>query len=144
LHDIHSTFEHADLAQFTNHLIQQVGKHPNIKLYLETEISGIKGHVGKFHLSLVKGGKPLEVSGGAIIVATGARQAKTSEFLYGRSAGVLTQVELEKLLHDKAWPAKGQNVVMIQCVGSRNEQHPFCSRICCSMAIKNALAIKKL
>jgi heterodisulfide reductase subunit A-like polyferredoxin len=55
----------------------------------------------------------------------------------------LTQVELEKLLHDKAWPAQGQNVVMIQCVGSRNEQHPFCSRICCSMAVKNALAIKK-
>jgi heterodisulfide reductase subunit A-like polyferredoxin len=143
LHEIHSTFEHADLAPFANDLIQQVGKHPNIKLHLETEISGIKGHVGKFHLSLVKGGKPLEVSGGAIIVATGARQAKTSEFLYGRSAGVLTQVELEKLLHDKAWPAKGQNVVMIQCVGSRNEQHPFCSRICCSMAVKNALAIKK-
>jgi heterodisulfide reductase subunit A-like polyferredoxin len=143
LREIHSTFEHADLAQFTHSLIQQVGKHPNIKLYLETEISGIKGHVGKFHLSLVKGGQPLEVSGGAIIVATGARQAKTSEFLYGRSAGVLTQVELEKLLHDRAWPAKGQNVVMIQCVGSRNEQHPYCSRICCSMAIKNALAIKK-
>jgi heterodisulfide reductase subunit A len=143
LHEIHSTFEHADLAQFTNDLIQQVENHPNIKLYLETEISGINGHVGHFHLSLVKGGKPLEVSGGAIIVATGARQAKTSEFFYGRSAGVLTQVELGKLLHDKAYPAKGQNVVMIQCVGSRNEQHPFCSRICCSMAIKNALAIKK-
>jgi heterodisulfide reductase subunit A-like polyferredoxin len=143
LREIHSTFEHADLAQFTGGLIQQVEKHPNIKLYLETELSGIKGHVGKFRMSLVKGGKPLEVSGGAIIVATGARQAKTSEFLYGRSAGVLTQVEMEKLLHDKAWPAKGQNVVMIQCVGSRNEQHPFCSRICCSMAVKNALAIKK-
>ena len=143
LHEIHSTFEHADLALFANGLIQQVGNHPNIKLYLETEISAIKGHVGKFLMSLVKAGKPLEVSGGAIIVATGARQAKTSEFLYGRSAGVLTQVELEKLLHDKAWPAKGQNVVMIQCVGSRNEQHPFCSRICCSLAVKNALAIKK-
>jgi heterodisulfide reductase subunit A2 len=143
LHEIHRTFEQPDLAPFTSGLIQQVEKHPNIKLYLGAEISGIKGHVGKFQMSLVKDGKPLEVSGGTIIVATGARQAKTTEFLYGRSKDVLTQVELEKLLHDQAFPAKGQNIVMIQCVGSRNEQHPFCSRICCSMAIKNALAIKQ-
>jgi len=143
LHEIHGTFEHPDLAPFTGALIRQVEEHPNIKLYLETEISAIKGHVGKFHLALVKEGRQLEVSGGAIIVATGGRQAKTSDFLYGRSEGVLTQVDLEKLLHDKAYPAKGQNIVMIQCVGSRNDQHPFCSRICCSLAVRNALAIKK-
>jgi heterodisulfide reductase subunit A-like polyferredoxin len=143
LHEIRRTFEHADIAKFTNALIQQVEKHPNIKLCLATEISAIKGHVGKFHLTLVKDDQALEVSGGAIIVATGARQAKTTDFMYGRSEGVMTQVELEKLLHNHAYPVKGQNVVMIQCVGSRNEQHAFCSRICCSMAIKNALDIKK-
>jgi heterodisulfide reductase subunit A len=143
LHDICGTLEHPDLTQFTSALIRQVEQHPNIKLYLETEISGIKGHVGKFLLTLAKDGRQLEVSGGAIIVATGARQAKTSDFMYGRSEGVLTQIELERLLHDRAYPAKGQNIVMIQCVGSRNDQHPFCSRICCSMAVRNALAIKK-
>ncbi len=63
--------------------------------------------------------------------------------MYSQSDRVLTQVELEKLLFDKAYPAKGQNVVMIQCVGSRNDEHPYCSRICCSMAIKNAIEIKK-
>ena len=143
LRDIHRTLEHPDLAAFTGALIQQVEKHPNITLYLETEIAGIKGHVGKFLMALVKDGKQLEVCGGAIIVATGARQAGTSEFLYGRSESVLTQVELRKLLHDRAYPAKGQNIVMIQCVGSRNDQHPFCSRVCCSMAVMNALAIKE-
>ncbi len=143
LREIHRTLEHADLATFTGALIRQVEEHPNIKLHLQTEIAGIKGHVGEFHLTLLKEGRQLEVSGGAIILATGARQARTSEFLYGRSPSVLTQVELEKLLHDKAYPANGQTIVMIQCVGSRNDQHPFCSRICCSMAIKNALAIKQ-
>jgi heterodisulfide reductase subunit A len=143
LHDIHGTFEHPDLAPFTSALIQQVEKHPNIKRYLETEVAGVKGHVGKFHLTLRKDGQQSEITGGAIVVATGAREAKTKEFLYGRAQGVLTQVELAKLLHDRAYPAKGQNVVMIQCVGSRNEQHAYCSRICCSMAVKNALAIKK-
>ncbi len=141
LHDIHNTFEHDDIAAFTRGLIDQVQKHPRIKSYLEAEITGIKGHIGKFDVTLAKGG---EISGGAIIVATGAQPAKTTEFLYSKSDRVLTQVELEKQLHDKTWPAKGQNIVMIQCVGSRNEKHPYCSRICCSMAVKNALAVKKL
>jgi heterodisulfide reductase subunit A len=144
LHDIHRTFEHDDIARFTHNLIQQVQKHPHIKSYLEAEITGIKGHIGKFAVTLAKGGANFEISGGAIIVATGAQAAKTTEFLYGKSDRVLTQVELEKRLHDKTWPAKGQNIVMIQCVGSRNEKHPYCSRICCSMAVKNALAVKKL
>ena len=143
LHDIYHTLEHNDIAKFTDALIKQVEKHPNINLYLGTEIAGIAGHIGKFKMALVKDGNNFEVSGGAIIVATGARQAQTTEFMYGQSDRVLTQVELEKLLHDNAYPAKGQNVVMIQCVGSRNDEHPYCSRICCSMAIKNAIEIKK-
>jgi len=141
LHDIHNTFEHADIAGFTRDLIQQVEKHPHIKTYLDAEVGDIKGHIGKFDVKFAKGG---EISGGAIIVATGAQPAKTTEYSYGKSDRVLTQVELEKQLHDKKWPAKGQNIVMIQCVGSRNEKHPYCSRICCSMAVKNALAVKKL
>ena len=144
LHDIHRTFEHDDIAAFTRGLTDQVDKHPHIKSYLEAEITGIKGHIGKFAVTLAKGGANFEISGGAIIVATGAQAAKTTEFLYGKSDRVLTQVELEQRLHDKAWPAKGQNIVMIQCVGSRNEKHPYCSRICCSMAVKNALAVKEL
>jgi heterodisulfide reductase subunit A len=144
LHDIHHTFEHDDIAVFTRGLINKVQKHTHIKSYLEAEITGIKGHIGKFNVALAKGGASFEISGGAIIVATGAQAAKTTDFLYGKSDRVLTQVELEKQLTDKTWPAKGQNIVMIQCVGSRNEKHPYCSRICCSMAVKNALAVKKL
>jgi heterodisulfide reductase subunit A-like polyferredoxin len=143
LHDIHRTFEHDDIAAFTRGLIDRVQRHPHIKSYLEAEITGITGHIGKFHVALAKGGTSFEVTGGAIIVATGAQAAKTTDFLYGKSDRVLTQVELEKQLHEKTWPAKGQNVVMIQCVGSRNEKHPYCSRICCSMAVKNALDIKQ-
>jgi heterodisulfide reductase subunit A-like polyferredoxin len=143
LHDIYHTFEHDNISGFTGSLIKQVEQHPNIKLYLGTEITGIAGHIGKFKVAIAKGGTQSEITGGAIIVATGARKAQTTEFMYG-AKDVLTQVELEKQLHDKTYPAKAQNVVMIQCVGSRNEVHPYCSRICCSMAIKNAIEIKKL
>jgi heterodisulfide reductase subunit A-like polyferredoxin len=144
LHDIHRTLETENVAAFTSDLINQVQEHPRIKTWFEAEITGIKGHIGKFHVSLGPDSRNLEVTGGAVIVATGARAATTTEFLYGKSDRVLTQVELEQRLHEKSWPAQGQNIVMIQCVGSRNEQHPYCSRICCSMAVKNALAIKKL
>jgi heterodisulfide reductase subunit A len=84
-----------------------------------------------------------DISCGAIIVATGAEPAKAAGFLYGEAANVLTQSELEKILHEEKFDGRGKNIVMIQCVGSRNEEHPYCSRICCSMAVKNALTIKK-
>jgi heterodisulfide reductase subunit A-like polyferredoxin len=143
LHDIYHTFEHDTIAEFTKALISEVEKHSNIELHLGTEIAGVAGHIGKFKMTLAKEGSKSEITGGTIIVATGARKAQTTEYMYGISDRVLTQVELEKLLFDKAYPAKGQNVVMIQCVGSRNDEHPYCSRICCSMAIKNAIEIKK-
>ena len=143
LHDIHRTLEQHDVASFAKALVQQVEKHPNIQLYLGTEVAAVKGHIGKFHVTLSKEGKTFEAAGGAIIVATGARPAQTTDFNYGRSPKVLTQAELEKRLQDGAKPASGQTTVMIQCVGSRNDRHAYCSRICCSMAIKNALAIKQ-
>ena len=76
-------------------------------------------------------------------MATGANPAGTEEFLNGVSDRVITQVELEKRLHESKFPTNGQNVVMIQCAGSRNDERAYCSRICCSMAVKNALRIKK-
>jgi heterodisulfide reductase subunit A len=110
---------------------------------MEADISAISGHIGKFQTALAANGRKTEISSGAIIVATGAEQAETSEFLFGQSDAVLTQVELEKRLHENTFGAEGHNVVMIQCVGSRNDERPYCSRICCSVAVKNALAIKE-
>jgi heterodisulfide reductase subunit A-like polyferredoxin len=143
LHDIHRTLEHEDIARFTSDLIAQVQRHPRIKTHLNADVTGVEGHIGKFHVTLTNGNGKVEVKGGAVVVATGAQAAKTTEHLYGVSDRVLTQAELEALLHENAWPAEGRNVVMIQCIGSRNDEHPYCSRICCSMAIKNALYIKK-
>ncbi len=143
LRDIVNTLEHGNIGEFAEALENKVKKHPNITLYLGAEITSIAGHVGKFLVKMAQNGKTSEVTGGAVIVATGARKAETTDFLYGRSKDVLTQSELEKRLHEDQYPARSQNVVMIQCVGSRNDQHPYCSRVCCSRAVKNALEIKK-
>ena len=144
LHDIHRTLDGDDVCQFTENLMARVSDHENIEVLLSTKVTGISGHIGKFRATVSTDGETRDVSSGAIIVATGAKQAQTSEYLYGQSSGVMTQVELEEELHAGQFSAKGRNVVMIQCVGSRDDERPYCSRICCSAAVKNALAIKQL
>ncbi len=143
LGDIHRTLEHEDISGFVADLTERVKKNQNIKLHMETDVARVSGHIGKFIVTTTSNGDKAEITGGAIIVATGAAQAETQEYLYGKNSNVMTQVELEKMLHEGSFEATGQNVVMIQCVGSRNDERPYCSRICCSAAVKNALGIKK-
>jgi heterodisulfide reductase subunit A-like polyferredoxin len=143
LHDIHKTLEGADVCEFTETLINRATNHPKIEIYLDTDIKSVSGHIGKFKTTLSHNGDGREISSGAIIVATGAKPAETSEYFHGKNPDVLTQVELEEKLSANEYSAVGKNIVMIQCVGSRNEERPYCSRICCSAAIKNALAIKE-
>jgi heterodisulfide reductase subunit A len=140
---IHGTLEHDDISDFTNTVIKKVKTNPNVVLHLETELAGIAGHVGKFNIKLIKDGKLAEVPCGAIIVATGADRVETSEYLINEYENVITQVDLEKKLNEEPFDSAGKNIVMIQCVGSRNSERAYCSRLCCSMAIKNALSIKK-
>ena len=142
LHDINHTLEDMDVAGLAANLIKRVQEHKNIDVYLGTDVADVKGHIGEFHATLSCNGRKSEVSAGALIVATGADRAETTKFLGSSSANVMTQVELEKCIHEGRLPAGMKNVVMIQCAGSRDNEHPYCSRICCSMAIKNALALK--
>lgn len=137
------TLEHEDVSEFLSGLVNRIENHPNIILHLETEVTGVAGFIGAFQITLCHNGKDIDVPCGAVTVATGAGAAKTEEFLYGKSSLILTQAELEQRLQNRAFITGNQNVVMIQCVGSRNDERAYCSRICCSMAVKNALKIKK-
>jgi heterodisulfide reductase subunit A len=98
--------------------------------------------VGSFEVTLSSNGKDIKVPCGAIIVATGAVPADTHDFRRGQSAKIITQLELESVLQAGTFLNQG-NVVMIQCAGSRNDERPYCSRLCCSMAVKNALKLKR-
>jgi heterodisulfide reductase subunit A-like polyferredoxin len=141
--DICRTLEREDISDFKKDLIERTNSNPNITVHLNSEITNVAGHIGKFNVTIEKDGSAQQVAGGAIILATGAEPAKTDEYLYGQSDAVMTQKELEKALADNTYDAAGKNVVMIQCVGSRNEENPYCSRICCTTAVKNALSIKE-
>ncbi|MGD0035844.1 MAG: FAD-dependent oxidoreductase [Bacteroidota bacterium] len=140
---VHSTLENDNLNKFKADLIEKFSTHRNIDYYLNSTIESVSGHIGEFKINITKDNKPKEFTCGAIIIATGARSAETKEYSYGTVKNVITQAELEEFLSNRGIENKGQTYVMIQCVGSRNSENPYCSRICCSMAIKNALKIKK-
>ncbi len=153
LRQLRYTLRGNDPQEFLKRLIEQVQAHPLVRLYTETELLEVGGYVGRFRSRLHHRaeGRVEEITHGAIVVATGAEEYRPSpgEYLYGEHPAVLTQRELEPILADggKGWPAmpadRPPSFVMIQCVGSRDEQHPYCSRICCGAAIKNALKIKE-
>jgi heterodisulfide reductase subunit A len=141
--DLNYTLEHEDIQPYVAGLVSRVEESPNIVLHLNSEVTGVSGFIGQFKVTIFKDGIESQVSCGAIIVATGAEPAKARDYLYGKDSSVITQAELEKRLQQDTSVWAGKNVVMVQCAGSRNEERAYCSRICCSMAVKNALKIKE-
>jgi heterodisulfide reductase subunit A len=137
--------------------IKKVEGHPHIDLLTSTEVVGVEGYIGNFKVKvahrtthLIRG---LEV--GTIVVATGydlfdARLKP--EYGYGLYENVVTGLEFERLLSSsrsgegKIWAKEPQDVVFIQCVGSRDKSvgREYCSRICCMYTAKQALLVKEV
>jgi len=122
--------------------VERVKNNPKITLHLNSELAGISGHAGHFRAQIKSDDKITELECGAIVVATGARDYEPTEYLYGQDKRVITQHHLQYMLAENTI-GKPKAVVMIQCVGSRNEAHPYCNRTCCSEAIINAIKIKQ-
>ncbi len=141
---LYSTLGGQDPQKRLQEILGRVTEHPRIQVFTNCRITGFSGYVGNFKTQVVTGdGTAEELEHGAIILATGGEELKPKEYLYGEDSRVLTQLELEKALATgEARAAELKEVVMIQCVGSRNEERPYCSRVCCAEAVKNALTIK--
>ena len=142
LRHIHYVLGSENPQERLSSIVKEVSENEKIHVYLGAEIADIEGYVGNFKTTLNHDGTKKEIDHGIVIVATGAVEYKPTEYLYGKDERVLTQRELEERLAKGKFNAK--TVVMIQCVGSRNEERPNCSRICCVQAVKNALKIKEL
>ena len=130
-----------------NELVEEktraVTGHSNITVFTNAKITEVQGFIGKYKVDIETESGVKKIDIGVIIVATGGR-AFVPEGLYNYDGKrVVTQIEMEKLLKDGLDPGI-KNVVMIQCVGSRNEEKPYCSRICCQTAVKNAMLIREL
>ena len=133
-----------DPQLFLADLVARVRRSPRVQLYREARVTTCDGYPGRYRSAIRIGGRStVEVEFGAVVVAAGGKESVPTGYLCGRDARVCTQRQLEMRLEKQlegGFPP--DRVVMIQCVGSRNEARPYCSRICCSQAIKNALILK--
>ncbi len=124
-------------------LVTEINSHPEISVHLESEVQETSGFKGNFQ-TLVKdqNGETSEIKHGVTILATGAESYQGEDYQYGNDPKIITQQELEARLFSNQLhkpDARVQSVVMIQCVGPAEN---YCSRICCTTALKNALALK--
>ena len=130
-----------DAKALADEKIKAVTGHTNITIFTKARVSEVRGFIGKYEVDIETESGAVKIDIGVIVVSTGGRNF-VPEGLYGYDGKrVVTQLEMEKLLKD-GLDADIKNVVMIQCVGSRNEERPYCSRICCQTAVKNAMLIR--
>jgi heterodisulfide reductase subunit A len=142
---IHSTLEGMDVQQHLNALIRKVYQHPALRVLTDCTITDVSGYVGDFVTTVKAEGRARTIAHGIAIVATGGQEHRPTEYLYGESERVLTQLELEAEISRQTEQVTGiQSLVMIQCVGCRQADKNYCSRVCCGQAVKNALKLKAL
>jgi len=142
---LHRTIDGSSPQELLEDTIARVEKHPLIDVYKKAKLINSQGGVGRFSTIIEKedgAGETLEH--GVIIMATGGQEAETKEYAYEENDHILTQHQFEQKLAEGAIdPTNLSSVAMIQCVGSREEPRNYCSRICCTSALKNALYIKE-
>ena len=138
------TLKGSDPQAFLYELIRQVTNTELIHLYLGAEVIGFEKRNGHYRTTIRYEDGERALDHGALILATGGKEVSPKGYLYGEDKGVMTQRQLEKLIQTGDEVLNNiRSVVMIQCVGSRDEEHPYCSRICCGHAVKNALKLKE-
>jgi len=141
---IHRTLDGHDVQTLLAETIQQAETHPRITVHLQSRVAKVGGHVGEFSSQIVNGQATSEVHHGVVVVATGATEQKPTAYHYGKSERVLTQLELsDRLGQGQVSLPRQATVAMIQCVEQRDAQRPYCSRVCCTTAVKNALEMKR-
>ncbi len=141
------TLEGDDVQAFIGDLIEKVQQHPKIQVFTRALIVDHSGMPGMFKTGMQSGPQMFyrQIEHGVTILATGALSNRPSQYLLDQSAAVRTQLETQKYIYENPEAVKKwENVVMIQCVGSRTAENPNCSRICCQNAVKNALAILEI
>jgi heterodisulfide reductase subunit A len=143
LRHVHFSFDGERTDAELRAMIERIRDQELISVHTGTTVEEVSGYVGNFVTTLSDGTEPFDH--GAVIVATGASAVEPTAYLHGQDERVITQREFEeRLASDDESVRALRDVVMIQCVESRDDDRPYCSRICCSAAVKNALKFKEI
>ena len=142
------TWKGEDVQAFLMNLQEAVAQHPLITVHLGVQVGYMSGFVGNFRTTLTSvttSQEAMTVDHGAVVVATGGVLYRPKEHLYGEHPHVYLSHELNDLVVGKdPIITKGKSCVFIQCVGSRNEERPYCSQICCANSLITAIKIKEI
>jgi heterodisulfide reductase subunit A len=141
---IHYTIDGMDVQAYLEDTVRKVYRHPLIHVYTDVTITESSGYVGNFVTRVESGGRVREIKHGITIIATGAEEYKPDEYLYGKDDRVYTLLDLEEqIARGEEKVVNARSLVMIQCVGCRNEDRNYCSRVCCGNSITCALKLKE-
>jgi heterodisulfide reductase subunit A len=141
---LHHTLDGQDVQAFLKDSIGRVTASPRITVHLNSRVEKVEGHIGNFTSRIANGAGATPVKHGAVVVATGATEDQPKTYGYGRNAQVITQLELtDRLGRGQLKLPEKPTIAMIQCVEQRSTERPYCSRVCCTSAVKNALELKK-
>jgi len=143
--NLYETWQGEDVQKKLAGLIKAAEADKNINILTNTQIKEVSGFVGNFQTTVETAGTEQVIEHGVAIIATGAQEFKPDQYLYGEDQRVLTGLELDrKLIDDNLALNEIRTAVFIQCVGSRIEERPYCSKVCCTHSVKNALKLKQL
>jgi heterodisulfide reductase subunit A len=142
--NIRQTADGKPVSERLQALIKATQDNENIQVHLGTTLSEVNGFVGNFSSTLATDNSERYLEHGVAIIATGGQALKPSEYAYGRDPRIMTSLELDRRLMDEdALIEEAQTAVFIQCVGSRDTERPYCSRVCCTHSVDSALQLKK-
>jgi heterodisulfide reductase subunit A-like polyferredoxin len=145
---LRETWKGEDIGKYLEQLVNRVQKHKKIKVHFNSKVSGNTGFVGNFETILENVEDPAQkstVQHGVTVVATGGKPFKPTEYLYGEDERVLTHLDFDGRLKENGDAIKkADKAVFIQCVGSREPERPYCSKVCCTHSMESALKLKEL
>jgi len=142
---LHHTIKGEEVQSFLDGLIKKVTSDDRITIHRHAKIDEVEGFVGNFKTTVTSDrGKSIEIAHGVTVVATGASEWKPDLYGYGTDPRIRTHLDMSEAMvaNDPAVMQAG-TTVFIQCVGSRCEERPWCSKVCCNHTVKDAIALKK-
>ena len=143
-HNLMNTADGKPVAPRLDALLDAVHHDERITVHLNSELTHVEGFVGNFTATLKTDNGETDIEHGVAILATGASPYTPTEYSYGKSPRILTSQEMDqKLISSDKMVQNARTAVFIQCVGSRIPERQYCSRVCCTHSVDNALALKE-
>ena len=140
---LHTTWRGGLVAPRLETVIGQVTSHPNISIHLNASVADVAGVVGNFTSTL---SNQAVIQHGIVVLAIGAEPYRPEgEYLYKQNPNVLLSLDLDaEIIGETERLQNAQGVAFIQCVGSRIPERPYCSKVCCSHSVENAIKLKTM